>query len=79
MVDNIFNKFSLEERNLSTKPKNKTSDKQTSLKTPIRVVTTFGCDSNFVKTVEKYESHLKQTSRLQRTQHVRSPCLASFF
>ena len=58
MVDNIGTKVLNSERNLDRrKPVEKTEDEPL----PIRVVSTFGSDSDLVSVVRKYEDHLQRT------------------
>lgn len=58
MVDNISNKVLNSERNLERREKPK-EEENTSL--PIRVVSTYGSDTDLVATIKKYEEHLRRT------------------
>ena len=59
MVENISKKVLKSERNLERRPTPSKDPSDEAL--PIRVVSTYGSDTDLVKTVKKYEDELKKT------------------
>ena len=72
MIDNISNKVSQLPRVLKPKTQQKASEKQKSSE-PIRVMSTFGCDTALVDTVKKYESCLSQSKSFNNSTTSKPP------